>query len=170
MSRLANRVAAGNRVTPPRQFRQIRPLGPLEVMAAVLMIVGLLVGIWIGHSGGARTPTEKSTVKTVIVSSPSPVVSKQPVPFVPSSCIDASNILAKMQPLLSRILAEPNVQSDIITQVKSGITLQDPRVLSSAATQENAEHNNMADVQQELMDYWTSYQADQAQCTKEVGK
>lgn len=176
MSGLARSVANANRIRPPRRIRQVRqPRQPRQDrfgagLIGIVAFLFLILGIWIGSNQGGHTPSEVQPAKTVTVTVTKNVTSPQPVPFVPSSCVDASKLLDKMLPLLNRVLAEPNMQSDIITQVKAGIASQDPRVLSSAATQENTEHNNMADVQQELLDYWSTYQSDQAQCISEVGK
>lgn len=169
MPSLSHKVASSNRIRPPRpkwNRNQKFSNGTVGLTAFLFLIFG----IWIGSQQHGHVQSFTQPQKTVTVTATKTVTVPQKIPFVPESCKSAADLLNQVLPLLNQVLAEPNLQSDIITQVKAAITSQDSQALSRATTRENTEHNNMANVQQELMDTWTRYSADQARCLKEIGK
>ena len=144
----------------PRKYRK-------RTVIAVL-IVGLVLGIWIDRNAIRAPEYVYGPAPTVTITEHEKEIIHDSTPTLPESCKEALALVGEMTPYLESILGSSGKISDILSQARVAITMQDHSALVDASNKNNHLSNDMAKGNNELSDMLYRYKEAMHQCSNDV--
>lgn len=169
---LEERLATDNRSDDVIEQDSYTRDGKRKYSKGVLVVVGLVAmafGIWLDHNVVTPPVYVYGPAPTVTVTEHEREVIHDTVNTVPESCRETITLIDKMTPYLKTVLGSSGKISDILSQARVAITMQDHKGLVKASDQNNQIANDMASASNNLLDLMQRYDIAVQQCLKDLG-